>query len=393
MINIKNKSKCCGCNACVQRCPKQCMSMREDEEGFLYPFIDTTSCIECGLCEKVCPVISQNEDKKPLKVYAAINPNGNIRKNSSSGGIFSMLAQYILSKEGVVFGAKLNNKQEVVHDYCETQEGLSAFRGSKYVQSRIGNSYKQVETFLKAGRKVLFSGTSCQITGLHKYLRKEYENLLTIDVVCHGVPSPLVWKKYCDEILLKKIGAENALNQQAASDIRISFRDKSDGWKKYNLLVKNENNTLYKECFRENTFMRIFLRNISLRPSCYACPAKSGKSGSDITLADFWGIECYYPQMDDDKGTSLVMLNTEKGFETFMQMKCKIQEATYIQALKHNPSIERSVQEPVLRSFFFKRLRKGDYNQAVELTLRKMRPSIMARVKNKIKYLLAKNKE
>lgn len=393
MIQITEKYKCCGCEACAQKCPRQCIQIRTDEEGFWYPEINKMECIECGLCEKVCPVINQNEDKRPLKVYAAINPDVEVRQKSSSGGIFSLLAQYILSEEGVVFGARLNNKQEVIHGYCETLEGLSVFRGSKYVQSRIGNTYKQAETFLKAGRKVLFSGTSCQIAGLHKYLRKEYENLLTIDVVCHGVPSPLVWKKYCDEILLKKIGVENILNQQATSNIRISFRDKSNGWKNYNLLVKDEYDILYKECFSENPFMRIFLQNISLRPSCYACPAKSGKSGSDITLADFWGIECYYPQMDDDKGTSLVMLNTEKGLDTFMQMECKIQEATYIHALEHNPSIERSVQEPILRSFFFKRLRKGDYNQAVELTLRKMKPSIMARVRNKIKYLLYNKKK
>lgn len=384
MIQITEKCKCCGCEACAQKCPRQCIQMRTDEEGFWYPEVNKMECIECGLCEKVCPVINQNEDKRPLKVYAAINPDVEVRQKSSSGGIFSLLAQYILSKEGVVFGARLNNKQEVVHDYCETLEELSPFRGSKYVQSRIGNSYKQAETFLKAGRKVFFSGTSCQIAGLHKYLRKEYENLLTIDVVCHGVPSPLVWRKYCDEILLKKIGAENILNQQATSNIHISFRDKSNGWKNFNLLVKDEYDILYKECFRENPFMRIFLRNVSLRPSCYACPAKSGKSGSDITLANFWGIECYYPQMDDDKGTSLVMLNTEKGLDTFMQMKCKVQESTYIQALEHNPSIESSVQEPVLRSFFFKRLRTGDYNQAVELTLRKMKPSLIYRIKRKV---------
>lgn len=393
MIQITEKCKCCGCEACAQKCPRQCIQMRTDEEGFWYPEVNKVECIECGLCEKVCPVINQNEDKRPLKVYAAINPDVEVRQKSSSGGIFSLLAQYILSKEGVVFGARLNNKQEVVHDYCETLEEFSPFRGSKYVQSLIGNSYKQAETFLKADRKVLFSGTSCQIAGLHKYLRKEYENLLTIDVVCHGVPSPLVWRKYCDEILLKKTGVENTIKQQSASNIRISFRDKSNGWKNYNMLVKNEHDILYKECFRENPFMKIFLRDISLRPSCYACPTKSGKSGSDITLADFWGIERYYPQMDDDKGTSLVMLNTEKGLDTFMQMKCKVQEATYIQALEHNPSIERSVQEPVLRSFFFKKIKKGDYIQAVELTLRKMKPSIMARVRNKIKYLLYNKKK
>lgn len=385
MIQITDKCKCCGCEACAQKCPRQCIQMRTDKEGFWYPEVNKIECIDCGLCEKVCPIINSNEIKRPLKVYAAINPNEEIRQNSSSGGIFSLLAQYVLSKEGVVFGAKFNNKQEVIHGYCENGEGLSAFRGSKYVQSRIGDSYKQAEAFLKVGRKVLFSGTSCQIAGLHKFLRKKYENLLTIDVVCHGVPSPLVWEKYYEELLLKKVLKEKQLT---FSNIHVSFRDKSNGWKKYNLLVQNQHNILYKECFSENLFMKIFLQNISLRPSCYACPAKLGKSGSDITLADYWGIEHHYPEMDDDKGTSLVMINTEKGFDTFLQMKCKVQETNYAQAFEYNPSIERSVQVPALRSFFFKRLEKGDYNQAIELTIRKMRPSIMARIRNKIKYLL-----
>lgn len=389
MIQITDKYKCCGCEACAQKCPRQCIQMRTDKEGFWYPEVNKIECIDCGLCEKVCPIINSNEIKRPLKVYAAINPNEEIRQNSSSGGIFSLLAQYVLSEEGVIFGAKFNNKQEVIHGYCENVEELSAFRGSKYVQSRIGDSYKQAEAFLKVGRKVLFSGTSCQIAGLHKFLRKEYENLLTIDVVCHGVPSPLVWKKYYEEVLLKKVVKEKGGGQPIISDMYISFRDKSNGWKKYNFLVKNAHDTLYKECFRENPFMKIFLQNISLRPSCYACPAKLGKSGSDITLGDYWGIEHYYPEMDDDKGTSLVMINTEKGFDIFLQMKCKVQETTYVQTFEYNPFIERSVQEPVWRSFFFKKLKKEDYNQAVESTLRKMRPSIIARIKNKIKYLLA----
>lgn len=388
MIQITDKYKCCGCEACAQKCPRQCIQMRTDKEGFWYPEVNKIECIDCGLCEKVCPIINSNEIKRPLKVYAAINPNEEIRQNSSSGGIFSLLAQYVLSEEGVVFGAKFNNKQEVIHGYCENVEELSAFRGSKYVQSRIGDSYKQAEAFLKVGRKVLFSGTSCQIAGLHKFLRKKYENLLTIDVVCHGVPSPLVWKKYYEEVLLKKVIKEKGLEQPIVSDMYISFRDKSNGWKKYNFLVKNAHDILYKECFRENPFMKIFLQNISLRPSCYACPAKLGKSGSDITLGDYWGIEHYYPEMDDDKGISLVMVYSSRGLEAFKRVNCNHQETTYMHAVKGNPCIEHAVQEPFFRSYFYLKFKEGKNINAINRTIKKMGPSLMVRIKYNINRLL-----
>lgn len=211
MIDIKEKKECCGCNACAQRCPKSCITMREDSEGFLYPEVDKEICIDCGICEKVCPVMYQGNKRKPLAVYAVKHKNNEIRLSSSSGGVFTALAESVIDEGGVVFGAKFDDNWCVVHSYSETKEGLAAFRGSKYLQSRIGDSFKKVECFLKANRKVLFSGTPCQIAGLKRFLRKEYDNLLTVDFVCHGVPSPGVWREYLNEETARQCGRKNTV--------------------------------------------------------------------------------------------------------------------------------------------------------------------------------------
>ena len=229
MIKIIQKEQCCGCSACLHICPKHSISFREDKEGFLYPQVDTATCIDCGLCEKVCPVLNQGEERMPLKVYAAKHADDEIRMKSSSGGIFTLLADQIIDKGGVVFGARFNENWEVVHDYTETKEGLAPFRGSKYVQSNIGNSYKQVEEFLKTGREVMFTGTPCQVAGLKKFLRIDYENLLTVDFVCHGVPSPMVWRKYLAEEIVRQG------NNPVVTG--VNFRDKSTGWKKFSFVL------------------------------------------------------------------------------------------------------------------------------------------------------------
>ena len=235
MIDIKDKKDCCGCSACVQKCPKQCISLKEDCEGFLYPIVDKDICIDCGLCEKVCPILYQGEERKPLKVFAAKNHDEEIRKQSSSGGIFTLLAEKIINEGGVVFGAKFDENWDVKHDYTETIEGLAAFRGSKYVQSRIEDNYRKAETFLKQGRKVLFSGTPCQIAGLKRFFRKEYENLLTVDFICHGVPSPGVWRRYLQETVARMCDknrvSTDPISIKNARVESISFRDKSHGWK------------------------------------------------------------------------------------------------------------------------------------------------------------------
>ena len=317
MIDIKEKHNCCGCGACVQICPKQCISMSEDNEGFLYPHVNSAICIDCGLCEKVCPVINQNEPNEPLAVYAAKNTNEEIRLKSSSGGIFTLLAEQVITEGGVVFGARFNEGWEVIHDYTETVEGLEAFRGSKYVQSFIGDNFKVAKQFLNNGRKVLFSGTRCQIAGLKKFLQKDYENLLTVEVVCHGVPSPMVWRDYLEYKRAERAAGKNTVSSslnELPVITGISFRDKTNGWKKYGFKIcyaasKAAENSVSKSgnkanCeitpFKEDLLMKGFLKDIYLRPSCYHCAARQGKSGADISIADYWGIQSIHPEIDDD---------------------------------------------------------------------------------------------
>lgn len=361
MIDIKEKKECCGCGACVQRCSKSCITMREDNEGFLYPEVDREACIDCGLCEKVCPVIHQGEKRKPLAVYAAKHKDDKIRLSSSSGGAFTALAESVIEEDGVVFGAKFDEDWSVIHDYTETKEGLAAFRGSKYVQSRIGDSFKKAEYFLKAGRKVLFSGTPCQIAGLKRFLRKEYDNLLTVDFICHGVPSPGVWREYLKEETARQCGGKNSVLSHPnikGEDARvesISFRDKRLGWQKYSfaltLSVSNghgaKNTVLLSEPLNKNIFLRGFLTDLYLRPSCHACPAKSFKSGSDITICDFWGGQGIIPEWNDDKGMSVMFLHEETKSVWNNSLFLKELE-TYKQE-----SLFRSAKESIRRKFYF----------------------------------------
>ena len=410
MINITDRHNCCGCSACVQACPQKCIKFDEDKQGFRYPIVNKEDCIDCGLCEKVCPIINLNELRKPLNVYATINPNEDIRMVSSSGGIFTMLAEAVIKEGGVVFGARFDENWEVKHDFTETIDGLELYRGSKYVQSCIGETYKQTLNFLRNGRKVLFTGTSCQIAGLKKYLRKEYDNLLTVDVVCHGVPSPLVWREYLQQLIKhpKGVAGKNTvlLSLKEKSFITgISFRDKSTGWKKYGFVVRgisaskteqnsvlsSDNDIIFHETFDRNLFMQVFLKNICLRPSCYNCPAKSGKSGSDLTIADFWGIAIHHPEWDDDKGTSLILINTYRGKEYFQKLNLKVKETTYEQALMGNPSIEHSVNETKYVYLFWNLFHKKGIVGSLGV-LKSMKPSLYKRFKTLVYRMFSKIK-
>lgn len=366
MIEITDKSQCCGCTACANICPKQCITMKEDHEGFLYPLVDTSLCTDCNLCQKVCPVHNQINERKPLTAYAAKNKDEEIRLKSSSGGIFTLLAEKIIDENGVVFGARFDENWEVTHDYTKTKEGLAAFRGSKYVQSRMGNCYSYAKQFLDNGRKVLFTGTSCQIAGLKNFLRKDYDNLITVDVVCHGVPSPKVWRLYLKELITnnskKKYNSPSSIHDGDVQISDISFRNKCSGWKNYSFAFtlsksttnrESKNTIQFSSVFTEVPYMNIFLSNLSLRLSCYACPAKTGKSQSDITIADFWGIEKVRPEFDDDKGISLVLIYTDKGRKTYDELLCENLNISYKEALLKNPSIKTSVTEPINRDFFF----------------------------------------
>lgn len=380
MIEIVEKSDCVGCEACVQRCPKQCIVMKEDAEGFLYPQIDIEKCIDCGLCERVCPVINQGEPRKPLVAYAAKNQDESVRLSSSSGGVFTALAEYVIAQGGVVFGARFDESWNVVHDYVETIEGLSAFRGAKYVQSRIGQSFLRAETFLKQGRMVLFSGLPCQITGLKKFLRKDYDNLITVELFCHGVPSPMVWKRFLEEdVAIPHIRLKS-----------ISFRDKVSGWKNYSFFYSQEDANgvqLHRMPFAKNLFMRGFLADLYLRPSCYHCPAKQFKSGSDLTIGDYWGVKLAHPELDDDKGVSAVLVNTDRGVKILQTVQhISLYASTFENVVKCNPALMKSAQEPAKRPLFFELLNQYKVS---EIVVKLTHISFLCKMQRKIRRKLS----
>lgn len=314
MISINEKKKCCGCNACVQKCPKQCIVMREDVEGFLYPVVDQSECVGCGLCEKACPILNAKAEHQEVTAYAAFANDDNIRMKSSSGGLFTLFARQILSDNGIVFGAAFDQNFMVHHIAIETEEELIKLQGSKYLQSRIENTYQEAERYLKFGRKVLYTGMACQIAGLKKFLGKEYELLYTVDVLCHGVPSPKVWRRYLDYQEKCHGGAVT----------RTFFRQKDFGWKTYALKLQFNNLSAYEQIFSRDLFMQMFLSNICLRPSCHACKFKGLDRPSDITIGDSWGIENYMPEMDDDKGTSVVLVHSLNGQKLFANCKTRL---------------------------------------------------------------------
>lgn len=345
MITISDKLNCCGCSACAQRCPKQCIIMAEDEEDFLYPKVDISKCIDCHLCEKVCPVINQDEPRTPLNVYAAKNQNDQIRLDSSSGGIFTILAEQVINAGGVVFGACWDEEWNVKHDYAECLDNLSKFRSSKYLQSIIGDNYLKAEQFLKSGRTVLFTGTPCQIAGLKHFLRKDYDNLFAVEVICHSVPSPGIWQRYLEERLQTL--------KWSRSDIKhISFRNKKTGWKGYSFIIENKNGNVFSELGSKNAFMRGFLADLYTRPSCQACPAKQLKSGSDITLGDFWGIDSLMPEIDDDKGVSAIIINTEKGRKALHSVNNLI-PSSWADMCVNNPALVKSAKVSENKERFF----------------------------------------
>ena len=269
--------------------------------------------------------------------------------NSSSGGIFIAIAKAVLAQQGVVFGAVYDGKWEVVVSYGETLEQIRPMMGSKYMQARTETAFQDAEKFLKTGRLVLFTGSPCQIAGLHGFLRKDYPNLLTVDFLCHGVPSPGVWRRYLNEL------------HGGKSVKSVEFRNKSIGWKNYRLVVrtKTDNETesavLLSSKFNENAFMRGFLSDVYLRPSCYGCRSKNGRSRSDLTIADYWGIERVMPDFDDDKGVSLVIINSERGQQLFLRLSLDKRETDLEEARKSNGGFNENLKPHPKREEFYKR--------------------------------------
>lgn len=350
MIKLKDKSKCSGCHSCYNICPKQCIKMKEDQEGFWYPKVDVEQCIDCGLCEKKCPILNDKKIDNQPQAYACYNKDESIRKESSSGGIFTLLASLVIEKGGIVYGASFNNENMVEHIEIDNVDDLNKLRGSKYVQSKIGNTYSRIKDYLNQGRLIYFSGTPCQIDGLLAFLNKRYDNLVLQDIVCHGVPSPKVWKKYLEQFNIEE-------------DAKISFRDKSTGWDSYSFTIDQKEK--FTQLSNQNEYMKVFLKNLCLRPSCYDCHSKSLHRNSDITLADFWGIKNICPELYDNKGTSLVFINSKKGKELFENIKKNIEykEVNIEEASKYNPSSYKSVPAPDKRNKYMENIFDNNFNK------------------------------
>lgn len=377
IITIKEKKDCTGCYACVSVCPAKCIEMVIDSEGFCYPEIDAGQCTNCRRCEKTCPIINPiTEHDKPV-AYAGYNLDIENRLQSSSGAIFSLLAEHVIQEySGVVFGAAFNEVHELVHISVDNIKDLKKLYGSKYLQSRIGDTLKKAKKLLDSGKFVLFSGTPCQIAGLRAYLKKEYGNLICIDIICHGVPSPKVWKRYVSYLESKeKSTVEN-----------VSFRDKRNGWQRFNLKITFASGKAYLKHHQNDLYMKAFLKNLILRPSCYECRFKGLNRQSDITLADFWGIDTIYPDMNDGNGISLILVNSTKGKRIFNEISNKIayREADVEKAVLHNTAAIYSCKCHSKREEFFYRLDNLSIDNLLE---RFCKDNMLIRIKRRLSVL------
>ena len=346
MIRAVDSEKCCGCGACASVCPEKCITFAADGEDFLCPSVDAKKCVGCNACERVCPMLSEPEKNTAVRAFAVINTDKEVRMKSSSGGVFGLLAEYVLAHGGAVFGAAFDKDFAVRHICALNADELPLLFGSKYVQSDTTGLFETVKQFLDSDRQVLFSGTPCQVSGLKKSLGKNYPNLLTVELVCHGVPSPAAWQKYLD-FTKKKYSAEPC---------SVNFRSKVSGWKKCSVEILFKNGKTMREGVADNLYMKAFLRNLSLRPSCYNCPFKGLERVSDITLADFWGVEHVCPNMDDGLGTSLVLVNSKRGLSSFEKLgsRVRVTETDASEAVKYNSAAVKSVARPENRDEFFR---------------------------------------
>jgi len=381
MIQITNSVQCNGCSACYSICPQNCIDMQRDGEGFRYPLVDQSRCIECGMCEAVCPLLHEQLILNDPVAFACQNLDETIRLNSSSGGIFSLIASEIIRQGGIVFGAVFDPAFSVIHESTESIDDLDRFRGSKYVQSQIGDSFLEVKAVLDQGRPVLFSGTPCQIGGLKSFLNGNDQNLFCIDIICHGVPSPAVWERY----------VTYRQHQAKSTAQRIAFRRKNDGWKRYSVSFQFEKNTEYRATLDKDPYMRAFLKDICLRPSCHDCGFKSLHRQSDITLADFWGIQNILPHLDDDKGTSLIFVNSESGQTMFAQIKDQMnyQKVDINEAVKYNSAATKSAKANPNREKFMAALDSVPFDQMVgKYCIDKMSVRMKRKIRLVIKRLI-----
>ena len=356
MYLITNKkAECSGCSACENIFPQKAIQMIEDEEGFRYPKINKQKCIKCRLCEKICPNIKRNLENNIIKVYGAKHRNEKEQYTSRSGGVFIALSNYILDLGGIIYGAKLNSDFSVTMERADSKEERDKFKGSKYVQADMNNVIKAVQDDLKIGRKVLFSGTPCQIAGVisctSEKLRK---NLYTCDIVCHGVPTKLVFYDYLKFIQRKYKKRIKEFN----------FRDKKFGWQSHiETITFEDDSSISKKYFRN-----LFYGHNIIRPSCFKCNYANIHRPADITIGDFWGIDQIAPEFLDTKGVSLVIINNEKGRVLFESIKSQLNiiECSIEDCIKHTYTLNQPTPKPITREEFWKDYKSKDFEKIIE---------------------------
>lgn len=370
-IDISDKELCSGCTACKNICPQNAIEMIRDNEGFLYPKVNKEKCINCGLCKKTCPILNKEkkEDFKQVGYVFQYNDD-KIRKQSTSGGAFTAIADYVIEKGGIVFGVGFDTDFKVCHQSAITKEELEKFRNSKYVQSNPKDTFKEVKEFLNKGKLVCYSGTACQIEGLQSYLGKDYENLITVDVICRAVPSPLLWEKYLE------------YRKQNKKLTKVFFREKYYGYKYSNFSIYDNDKVIYHNGIDTDPYLRAFFSNIACRPSCYNCHFKEQLHKADFTIWDCFEVEKYDESFDDDKGTTRVLLNSKKAINIFetIKEKHKYKEIPVEKLVQNFQQMFNSVKYNSKRNDFFKDLN----NQETEYIIKKYFP-------NKIKNRLEKN--
>lgn len=377
---------CTGCESCKASCSHAALQMRVDARGFNYPYIETDRCIECGACFRACPVANKSEKDidNPLKIVACRSNSTEILKHSSSGGIFTELASCILSQNGVVCGAAFDEKFNVQHIVVDTQLQLAQLRGSKYVQSAAGNGMAELRLHTLKGRKGFFIGTPCQVAGMKSLLGDKFsKNCLLVEVACHGVPSPMVFNRYKQEL-------ESRYNSKIKS---INFRDKCNGWRDYRMTVCFQDGQVYSKPGHLDPYVSGFVEDFYTRKSCFKCRFKAFKSGADLTIGDFWGIENIdNGKYADNKGVSVVSINTAQGLEVFNLLDNMLSDVTEVAldaATAKNPCLVQSTKWNQRTLRFFRYIRTEGFSQAL---INSRRDNIFDIIGNCLRYRLGLNK-
>jgi coenzyme F420-reducing hydrogenase beta subunit len=358
IILYERKDQCYGCAACMNICPKQAITMEADQDGFIYPVINDV-CVQCGCCKKVCPFNNVPVDAhEPLATYAAVNRNPARLVTSASGGAFAALAAWVLEKGGVVFGCAFNGEMEPEHICIDQLADIKRVQGSKYVQSRIETTYTEAEKYLQAHRWVLFTGTPCQIAGLKSYLNQDYSNLITADLICHGVPSTAFFKGYIKHLAGKLEGKV----------IDFKFRDKSNGWGCTGKVVYEKNGKVREKFISSITsyYYSYFLKGDIYRESCYECKYAGGSRQGDFTMGDYWGVEKAHPEIETGQGVSVLLVNSEKG-RTMMDKLAEflsLTQSTFQQVRMQNGQLRQPIAKSDRREAILKMWREGGH-QAV----------------------------